>query len=360
VRLRPWPSMQAQGRHRTLRKPVPSLGKLPRILKRIYFAAGMLIAVTVFGTLGFMYFDDSRSSFSDALYMTLITITTVGYGEAVPLHTLGARIYAGLLSFIGFGGVTFLFTSLSVFFLESDFDFTLRRGRMNKKVEHLDRHFIICGYGRVGQNVGLELFATKRTFVALDPDLQLLLGLADRNEQLIWQQGDATDDDQLIAAGIERAQGIFAVCNDDAKNMMIALTAKQLNPAIRVVARCHDIRSEEKLRKAGADQVVLPDFTGGLRIVSMMVRPQAQSFIEGIMRSDDSIRVEEIMLPEDFTPSTIGALKLRSPHAILMAVQDHGTWQFNPQDDFELLPGQILVAMTTPIGLAESRKALGL
>ncbi len=360
VRLRPWPDMQPRGgRRRTTRKPLAQNGQLPRILKRIYFAAGMLVAVTVLGTLGFMLIDDSGSSFSDALYMTLITITTVGYGEAVPLHTISARIYAGLIAFIGFGGVTFLFTSLSVFFLESDFDFTLRRGRMNKKIDHLNKHFIVCGYGRVGQNVGTELFATKRTFVALDPDLQLLLSQADRNDALVWQHGDATDDDQLITAGIDRAQGIFAVSNDDAKNMMIALTAKQLNPNVRVVARCHDVRSEEKLRKAGADQVVLPDFTGGLRIVSMMVRPQAQSFIEAIMRSDDNIRMEEITLPADFEPCALGQLKLRSPEVILMAVRGEGTWQFNPQDDFELRPGQVLVAMATPQGLVTCEKALG-
>lgn len=361
MRLRPWPDMQPRGgRRRTTRRPVASNGQLPRILKRIYVAAGILIAVTVLGTLGFMLIDDSGSNFSDALYMTLITITTVGYGEAVPLHSMGARIYAGLIAFIGFGGVTFLFTSLSVFFLESDFDFTLRRGRMNKKIDHLDKHFIVCGYGRVGQNVGTELLATRRAFVAMDPDLQLLLSQADRNDHLVWQHGDATDDDQLIAAGIERAQGVFAVSNDDAKNMMIALTAKQLNPNVRVVARCHDVRSEEKLRKAGADQVVLPDFTGGLRIVSMMVRPQAQGFIEDIMRSDEKIRLEEITLPAGFQPRLLGELRLRSPELILMAVSGNGNWQFNPQDDFELRPGQILVAMATPQGLAACAKALGL
>ena len=349
-------------RHRKRGKPPVRTphhhGQLPRILKRIYFAAGVLLAVTVFGTLGFLCIGHGRADFSDALYMTLISITTVGYGEAVPLTSIWARIFAGLVSFVGFGGVTFLFTSLTVFFLESDFDSSLRRRRMNKKIDRLDKHFIVCGYGRVGQNVGDELTQTGRSFVALDPDQQRLLDQVERRPELIWQHGDATDDDQLLTAGIERAHGIFAVSNDDAKNMMIALTAKQLNPKIRVVARCHEERNEEKLRKAGADQVVLPDFTGGLRIVSMMVRPRAQGFLEEMMRSDHKIRMEEIVVPASFTPRPLGELRLRSPDFILMAVRSGKDWKFNPQTDFEIQPGHVLVAMVNPNGRHEFEQAI--
>lgn len=331
---------------------------MPRLVKRIFSAAYLLIAVTVLGVVGFMFLDARGPHFSDALYMTLITITTVGYGEAVPLNSITIRVFAGLISLVGFGGLTFLFTSLSVFFLESDFDFKLRRSRLNKKINSLKKHFIVCGYGRVGQNVGMELMATRRAFVALDPDLQRLLELGDRNDQLIWQHGDATDDDQLITAGIERAAGVFAVSNDDAKNMMIALTAKQLNPKVRVVARCHDVRSEEKLLKAGADEVVLPDFTGGLRIVSLMIRPQAQNFLEDMMRSDDNIRMEEVTIPPTFTSRRLAQLRLRSPNFILIAVRTpDGAWEFNPQDDFELCAGHVLMVMTTPDGIAELERA---
>ncbi|MBS1208539.1 MAG: TrkA-N protein [Proteobacteria bacterium] len=358
MNLRFWRPARRKRRSPRKEHPAPHRGQLPRILLRIYFAGFVLLVVTLLGTVGFLVIGGQATTFSDALYMTLITITTVGYGEVVPLHDIWSRIFAGLISFIGFGGVTFLFTSLTVFFLESDFDFSLRRRRMNKKIDRLEDHFIVCGYGRVGQNVGAELKVTGRPFVAIEPNLQMLLELADRDDQLIWQQGDATDDEQLINAGIERAHGVFAVSNDDAKNMMIALTAKQLNPKIRVVARCHEIRNEEKLKKAGADQVVLPDFTGGLRIVTMMVRPRVQGFLEEMMRSEHKIRMEEVTLSGSFVPRTLGSLNLANPNFILMAVRVGKDWKFNPQADFELQPGQVLVAMTNPAGRHEFEQSV--
>lgn len=354
MKQRLWPlRLFKRKRHKKRRIQAPRRGQLPRILLRIYFAAALLLGMTVLGTIGFMMIGQGSATFSDALYMTLITITTVGYGEVVPLHHMGSRLFAGLIAFAGFGAVTFLFTSLTVFFLESDFDVSLRRRRMNKKIDRLSNHYIVCGYGRVGQNVGGELMATGRAFVAIEQDLPLLLELADRDERLIWQHGDATDDEQLIAAGIERAIGIFAVSNDDAKNMMIALSAKQLNPKIRVVARCHEVRNEEKLLKAGADQVVLPDFTGGTRIVTMMVRPHLANFLEEMQRSDQKVRMEETPVPAHFIPRRLGSLNLRSQEYMLVAIRIGKEWRFNPPEDFELHPGHVLVTMTTPTGRQE-------
>lgn len=348
--------------HKTRRKPSPAAlrrGQLPRILLRIYAAGGILLAMTLIGTLGFHLIGKGESSFSDALYMTLITITTVGYGEVVALHNVWERLFAGLIAFAGFGAVTFLFTSLTVFFLESDFDSSLRRRRMNKKIDRLDQHFIVCGYGRVGQNVGNELTATGRIFVAIEPNLQSLLEIAERHPELVWQTGDATDDEELINAGIERAHGVFAVTNDDAKNMMITFTARQLNPKIRIVARCHELRNVEKLKKAGADHVVLPDFTGGMRIVTMMVRPHVATFLDEMLRSEHKLRMEEIALPTEYRARPLGELRLRSPDYILVAIRVGRDWRFNPQDDFELQPGHILVAMTTPAGRHEFEAAVG-
>ncbi|GAB2883990.1 potassium channel protein [Uliginosibacterium flavum] len=354
-----WPLAGRKHRRKRSVRPPARHGQLPRILKRIVFAALLLLLLTFVGTLGFLAIGGAQTNISDALYMTLITVTTVGYGEVVPLPGIGSRLFAGLIAFAGFGAVTFLFTSLTVFFLESDFDFSLRRRRMNKKIDRLEHHFIVCGYGRVGQNVGSELSATGRPFVAIEPNLQMLLEQAERDQNLVWQAGDATDDEELVSAGIERAQGVFAVSNDDAKNMMIALTAKQLNPKIRVVARCHELRNVEKLKKAGADHVVLPDFTGGMRIVTMMVRPHVQSFLEEMLRSEHKIRMEEITVPAHFTPRPLSDLQLRSPDYILVAVRIGKEWQFNPQEDYELHPGHVLVAMATPAGRREFEQAVG-
>lgn len=363
MRFRFWPFAIRRVGRLSARKPAPAQARrsspLNRILQRAWYATLALVLLVLLGTAGFVLIGEGRADLSDALYMTLITISTVGYGEIVPLQGAGGRIFAGLLSLIGFGTVTFLFTSLTFFFFENDFDINLRRHRMRKKIDGLRDHFIVCGYGRVGQNVGTELALSGRPFVALDADHQRLHDVAEREPELVWLHGDATDDPVLIDAGIERARGIFAVSNDDAKNMMIALTAKQLNPSIRVVARCLEARNEAKLAKAGADQVILPDFTGGLRIVAMMIRPRVQHFMEEMLRSDNRIRMEEAVVPAGFVACRLDSLRRFSPNYIIMAVRVGSDWHFNPQGDFELQAGHVLVALTNPAGQQEFERMLG-
>ncbi|MBP6800911.1 MAG: potassium channel protein, partial [Zoogloea sp.] len=165
--------------------------QLPRILLRIYLAAGVLLALVAVGTAGFYLIGKERANLSDAFYMTLITVTTVGYGEVVPIHSFGERLFAGLIALAGFGAVTFLFTSLTVFFLETDLDYTLRRRRMEKQVRKLHSHFIICGFGRVGRNVANELTTTHRHFVAIDSDEAALETQRERTPGLVYLGGDA-------------------------------------------------------------------------------------------------------------------------------------------------------------------------
>lgn len=326
---------------------------LPRLLKRIWIALLALVSFISFGTIGFMLISDSHASWSDALYMTLITVTTVGYGEIIPLHSLGDRIFAGFIAMAGFGTLTFLFTSLSVFFLESDLDYTLRRRRMEKAIARLKGHYIVCGYGRVGRNVATELALTHRQFVAIDEDEMQLLSQLDRSPELLYLTGDASDDDLLLAADIADAAGVFAVTGDDSRNLMIALTAKQLNPSVRVVARCHEVRNIEKMRKAGADAIVSPDFTGGMRIASAMIRPHVVSFLDEMLRTEHRLRVEEIPVPAQTAERDWGSLKRRSEHYVLLAMRENDQWLFNPPDQQALCAGQVVIAMASPQGRNE-------
>lgn len=221
---------------------------------------------------------------------------------------------------------------------------------MQKQIDQLSDHYIVCGFGRVGRNVVSELAVTGRKFVVVDANMQVIDEHAAAEPGMLWLHGDATDDDVLMLAGIDRAAGVFAVISDDAKNLMVSLTAKQLNPQVRVVARGDEVQNSVKIRKAGADAVVLPDFTGGMRIVSMMVRPHVVGILDDMMRSERGIRMEEIPVPGHFQPRTLGSLGLKSADYILVAVREGANWHFNPENNFQLLSGHVLVLMATADG----------
>lgn len=343
-----------RGAPRVLPAHVHRSRQLDRIRRRIVMAGGVLLAMVLIGTIGFLVIGGAGTSWSDALYMTLITLSTVGYDEVVPIVGVWARLFTGVISLVGFGAVTFMFTTLSVFFLEGDLDETLRRRRMEKQIGKLKNHYLICGFGRVGRNIAEELDATHRHYVAIDIDADCLVAARERQPGLLSLDGDASDDDLLLAGDIARAAGVFAVTDDDGRNMMIALTAKQLNPAVRVVARCMEVRNSPKLRKAGADVVISPDFTGGLRLASAMLRPGVLNFMDDLARSETAHRLEDIPLPAAFAPTTVGSLDLPGFDVVLLGVREHGRFHFNPGLDFALVPGQVLVVMCAP----EARKAL--
>ncbi len=326
---------------------------LSRILRRFYVAIIALLTLLALGTWGFWALGPAHTRISTALYMTLITITTVGYEEAVPLRTTAAQLFAGGLSLLGFGILTFLFTSLTIFFFESDIDERLRRTRMDREIARLRGHYIICGYGRVGRNVGHELFATERPFVAIDEQGEQLQYELDRHPHLLYLQGDASDDDTLLMANIEQAHGVFAVTGDDSRNLMIALSAKQLRPEIRVVARCHDVRNIGKMQKAGADAIVSPDFTGGMRIASAMIRPQVVTFLDEMLRSDEGLRVEEVRLPQDCHLNSLQHLPLRGRNYIIVALRRREGTLFNPEEQTVLEADDVLIVMINPQGRHE-------
>jgi voltage-gated potassium channel len=306
------------------------------IIRLLYFAIFGMFAVHVFGTVGYMLLTDGKYSWFDCFYMTFITVATIGFGEIIDMTSnQPARILTVVIGILGAGNLSMLFSVVTVALLETDLNGTLKRKRMEKQIRKLKGHYILCGFGRVGRNVAHELASTNRHFVAIDEDNLILQEHKEKNPGLLYLHGDASDDDTLLAADLENAKGVFAVTGDDSRNLMIVITAKQLKPEVRVVARCHETRNMEKMRKAGADAIVSPDFTGGMRIASAMIRPHVVSFLDEMLKSQNNLRVEEIPVPAGFIPKPIASLRLRSTNYVLLAARErNGTWQFNPDKDF--------------------------
>jgi voltage-gated potassium channel len=316
--------------------------------------------VHVVGTLGYLIISGGRASPMDALYMTFITVATIGYGEVIDLsHGPWPRLFTMAVGFFGIGGTWYLFSTFTAFVLETNLNQAYRRRRMESTISALSGHYIVCGIGRVGSYVADELLKTQREFVVVDTDPERLAAHEERTGHRVQLHGDAADDDLLGRAGVARAAGVFAVTGDDSRNLVVSLSAKQLNPAVRVVARVHDRRNVDKTRRAGADEIVSPDFTGGLRIASAMLRPNAVNLMDMMLHTADNLRVEEVLVPRGTTATTVEGLGRRREW-LLVAIRDaQSRWSFNPPGEARIVPGDTIVAIVSPDGRRLLEAALG-
>lgn len=327
--------------------------------KQLRNALFLILAVHVGGTLGYIAISGGKASVIDSLYMVFITVATIGYGEVIDLsNNPGGRVFTMFIGLIGIGTLTYLFSAVTAFVLDKNTNHSFRRLRMERTIAAISGHYIICGVGRVGSYIADELLKTERPFVVIDPIDKIVEKHCERTGHQIALIGDASDDDILLGAGVERCRGVFAVSGDDSKNLVISLSARQLNPTARIVARVHDPRNADKTRRAGADEIVSPDHTGGMSLASAMLRPHAVNFLDMMLRTDNNLRVEEIVVPDSFAACTVANLG-QSREWMLVALRTGGDWVFNPAADASIGPGHVLIAIVSPAGRRVLETAIG-
>ena len=324
---------------------------LLQFIKRNLSLFAALLTILAVGTVGYSIIGAGRYSIIDCLYMTVITVTTIGFGEIIDLsHSPAGRVFTMFIALSGVGIAAYFLSNVVDFMVEGRLQEAFWRRKMEREIGKLEQHYIVCCVEGVGAYIVKELSSTQRPYVIVDNDKakadKIIGGL--KNE--LFVEGDATDNDTLTRAGINEALGLFAVTGDDNENLVISLTAKTLNSRIKVVAACNDVKNMEKIKKAGADAVVAPSYIGGLRIVSEMVRPTVVSFLDTMMRNKEkNLRVEEISVPEGFVDRPIKALDLkRHPDILLLAIKGKEGWIYNPDENHVLKQDDTLIIMTTP------------
>ncbi len=322
---------------------------------RVRLAAGglFLLAVVLVGTVGYRLIEPS-ASWIDALYMTVITLTTVGFTEIVDLtgHP-GGRIFTVVLILVGMGGVLYFVSTATAFVLEGQLGHVFWRRRMEKLVKDLENHLIVCGSGGTAIYTADELAAVKRPVVVICEDPERLRQIRSELPDTPIIQGDPTREDVLESAGVSRAAGIAACTRSDKDNLIVTLTARQLNPEIRIVSRVSDISGENRVQKVGADSVVSPHFIGALRIASELIRPTVVSFLDIMLRDrEKGLRVEEVRIPAASSAAggTVGDLRIGEvSEALLLALRrPDGSWRYNPPSDEVVEADSVLIIMATP------------
>lgn len=311
--------------------------------KKVVLMAALIVLIISFGTFGYMLIEGWN--FFDSFYMTIITLTTVGYGEVHPLSAIG-RFFTIVLIIGGVGTVFYALSTGAKITLEGELQEIFGRQRLERKIKELKDHYIVSGYGRMGRIICRELREHNLPFAVIEKNLDNVRADGDT---LIFE-GDATKDEVLKTMGIERAKGLISVLPTDAENLYVVLSARVLNPNLLIVARAGEEGSEQKLLRAGADRVVSPYHIGGIRIAHTVLKPAVVDFIEFATKSGNiDLQMEEITIREG---SELVGLTLdecgfgRDLGVIIVAIkQPSGEMRFNPTFRSTVTAGDTLIAI---------------
>ena len=338
---------------------------LAEIRHRLLTAGVAVLVVFAVGAAGYWLMGRGENSLLNSIYMTVITLTTVGYGEIIPLDTHPwGRVFTMVLLLSGMGILVYFASAVTAFLVEGQLGQVFWRKRMRQAIAALRDHYIVCGAGTVAGHVLEELIRVKRPAVAIVPPGATPPSLGVGSE-LLHVVGDPSDEEVLKEAGALHAAGLVPALESDRDNVLITLTARQIRPELRIVAMLADSRNEGKLRRAGADAIVSPYRIGGLRMASELIRPVAVTFLDQMLRDrDKNLRVDEVRIGAG-SPAVgrrIGELKVNDvPGLLLLALvaPDGQRYEYKPDAAALVEAGATLVVMGGPEAAAELRTRFG-
>ncbi len=326
------------------------MGQVRDPFRRVRIGLGALTLVLVVGTVGYLLFG---FSLLDALYQTVITVTTVGFNSPRSVGA-GSKVFTIILILVGVGTALYTFSAVLEVLIEGHMRDLVRRRKMERDIARMDRHVIVCGWGRVGREVAQFLTNAGRDVVVIDHDLERLSGVPYASVR-----GDATDDEILHQAGIDRAATLVAALDADADNLYVTMAGKSMRPDLQIIARARNESSESKLVRAGADRVVNPQQLGGARMASFVTHPHVVDFVDVVMHDGTlKFRLEELAVAVDspLTGSTLGSMQLRDrTGALVLAIRrPDGGFVTNPSPGHTIEAGDVLIG----VGTAEQLSAL--
>jgi voltage-gated potassium channel len=319
-----------------------------------------MLVVSGIGLFGFHLTE--HWSYGKSFYVTVITVSTLGYNDILDISTAG-KVLTVIIVLLGIGTAGFAVTSLAQYFMALEVHTLLGRRRMEKEIQSLKDHFIICGAGRVGRRVAKEFRMRPVPFVVVEKDPVRAHRI--QEEGVLTVVGDSTKEEVLKHAGIDRAKGLISVITSDAENVYVTLTARGLRPDMPIIARASEDEAEEKLRRAGATQVISPYVFTGHRIAQAFLRPNVYDFLDIATSSMGAeklnLQIEEIAIAESSSLSnvTLQTSGIRQDmNVIVLAVKKaDGTMVFNPTSDARIGAGDCLIAMGEPLNLKKLEQA---
>jgi voltage-gated potassium channel len=326
------------------------------LIRRFRDIAVLLVLVHVLGVVGYMAIEGW--SFADALYMTVITVATVGYGETNPLSANGRAFTIGLI-FVGIGTFTYAVSSLAAYWAEAQLLGLWGKRRMERRIAELRDHIIICGGGNTAVHIAQELTQTRTPYVIIERNPEEEERLREIASDVLYSIGDATDATVLRHVGVEHARGLVACMPDDRENLLAIFEARHLNPSLRIVSRLVEDDARQRLIRAGADSIVPMQRIGALRMASEMLRPHVVSVLDVMLREPGQIRVQEIPVGAGASGTTLGGLRLQERAGVtIFAMREAEDMHhvFNPPPDRVLREGDVLIGCADPDQLETARR----